>query len=112
MYAFACAVLVEDSPNPGSFRHAHDWVGADFGEGGPASFGQGVVERDGSDEMFTDEGERRELRGHCAGGSDQRQVDVAGSDSLDKTVGVVLDQGDLDSWMSVVERREDLDRKS
>ena len=72
---------------------------------------QGVVERDGSDEMFADEGERFELGGRRISGSDQGQVDITGSNSLDESVRAVLDQGDLDAWMGVVERREDVEQR-
>jgi len=37
-------------------------------------------------------------------------LDVAGSDSLDESVRAVLDQGDLDAWMGIVERREDVEQ--
>ena len=110
MYAFACAGLVEDGPNPGSLRHAHNRMGTDFGEGDPVPFGQRVVERDGGNQLFADEGERFELGGWRVSSSDQRQVDLAGSDPLDESVRAVLDQSDLDARMGNVERRQDVEQ--
>ena len=61
--------------------------------------------------MFADEGERVQLRRWGAGGSDQRQVDLTGVNSFNETIGVVLDQGDLDPRVSAMERSEDFEQR-
>jgi hypothetical protein len=109
--ALGGAGLVEHRPDPCPRGQAHDRVRGDVRQGDPRLSGQGVAGRQGRDEPFADDGQRAQPWGRGAGRSDEGQVRLARADAFGEPVGVVLNQGDLDSWVGAVEGGEGIEQR-
>ena len=86
------ARLIEDGAQPGAGRHADDRVGEHVPQRDPPPVGQRVPGRYGRDEALADDGQCVEAVGYGASGTDQGEVDGAGTHLLQEPVGVPLEQ--------------------